>query len=337
LAEAREAARGLLVDMRRGLDPKRKTTGTLRQTLDAYLLANKDIKPRSRAIYTSLVNLHLTPWQDRPLSSITAADVDSLHHAITAKVARRGRHSGHAIANEAIRAFRTLYNWAAYRDEALPRNPVRLRQAEWHKVKPKRRPIAPEHLAAWYAAVLALPPLGKDYLLLTLFTGMRRREAAALRWEEVDFNKRVIRLPAHRAKTGRPLDLPMTSFVHTLLVARRALGDAGGFVFPSYGRKGHMQTPDKWIYAVRAATGIEFSTHDLRRTFITVAESCDISVYALKALVNHSLGTGDVTAGYIGMTAERLREPAQRVSDKLCKLCGVDAPAGGNVLALHNG
>jgi hypothetical protein len=43
LAAAKEAARGLLVDMRRGLDPKRKGTGTLGQTLNAYLQSNKDI------------------------------------------------------------------------------------------------------------------------------------------------------------------------------------------------------------------------------------------------------------------------------------------------------
>ena len=43
---------------------------------------------------------------------------------------------------------------------------------------------------------------------------------------------------------------------------------------------------------------------------------------ALKALVNHSLGS-DVTEGYVQMNAERLREPAQRVADKLKKLCGI--------------
>src|SRR6516165_3851793 len=42
---------------------------------------------------------------------------------------------------------------------------------------------------------------------------------------------------------------------------------------------------------------------------------------APQALVNHSLG-GDVTSGYIVMTPERLREPAQRVCDRLKTLCG---------------
>src|SRR5262245_36949252 len=50
LAEAKDKARELLVDMRRGLDPKRKGTGTLGQTLTAYFATNKDIRPQTRAI-----------------------------------------------------------------------------------------------------------------------------------------------------------------------------------------------------------------------------------------------------------------------------------------------
>jgi hypothetical protein len=162
LVAAKEAARGLLVDMRRGLDPKRKATGTLQQTLAAYLQSNKDIKPHTRALYMRLVNTHLAPWRDRPLASITPVEVDGLHHAIAAKVAKRGQHSGHSVANHAVRLLRLLYNFAASRDDGLPRNPVRLRGSEWHKVTPRRRPIAPERLAAWYVAVVELPPLGRD-------------------------------------------------------------------------------------------------------------------------------------------------------------------------------
>jgi integrase len=73
-----------------------------------------------------------------------------------------------------------------------------------------------------------------DYLPLLLFTGMRRGEAAALRWEDVDFSLRVIRLPAKRTKAGRKLDLSMTDIVRDLLVARQSIGrDASGFAFPA--------------------------------------------------------------------------------------------------------
>ncbi|MFZ4860279.1 MAG: hypothetical protein ACOYL3_28300, partial [Desulfuromonadaceae bacterium] len=44
--------------------------------------------------------------------------------------------------------------------------------------------------------------------------------------------------------------------------------------------------------------GIKFCLHDLRRTFVTVAEGLEISYAALKRLMNHSDGN-DVTGGYL--------------------------------------
>lgn len=60
----------------------------------------------------------------------------------------------------------------------------------------------------------------------------------------------------------------------------------------------------------------------LRRTFITIAESLDIPVYALKRLLNHKM-TQDVTAGYIIMDVERLRKPMQQITDCLLKVAQV--------------
>ena len=82
-----------------------------------------------------------------------------------------------------------------------------------------------DDLPEFYRAVLALPnPVHRDYLLLLLFTGLRRGEAATLAWTNVDFGQRVIRIPAARTKAGRKLDLPMSDIVHDLLVARRGRG-----------------------------------------------------------------------------------------------------------------
>ena len=58
--------------------------------------------------------------------------------------------------------------------------------------------------------------------------------------------------------------------------------------------------------------------HDLRRTFITIAESLDISSYAVKRLVNHSMAN-DVTAGYIVWDVERIRKPMQQITDYIKK------------------
>jgi integrase len=82
------------------------------------------------------------------------------------------------------------------------------------------------------------------------------------------------------------------------------------------------------------ATGIRISPHDLRRSFASVAESADISFLAIKALLNHAVGN-DVTSGYVQMSVERLREPVQRVADKLKALCVVQPLGGANITKLR--
>lgn len=69
---------------------------------------------------------------------------------------------------------------------------------------------------------------------------------------------------------------------------------------------------------VTKASGIHFTVHDLRRTFITIAESLDISAYALKRLMNHKM-TNDVTAGYIITDVERLRMPMKIITNYFLK------------------
>jgi integrase len=170
-------------------------------------------------------------------------------------------------------------------------------------------------------------PIGRDLILFLLFTGFRRREATTLTWDDVDFGKRVIRLPAAKTKAGRALDLPMSDVVRDILVARRAAGDAR-WVFPANSRSGHVEEPRFFLEQAAAASGVRVSVHDLRRTFITTAEQTEMSVFALKALVNHSLGR-DVTAGYVQFGADRLRAPAQRVADEIKRLCEVEPPAAG--------
>jgi integrase len=293
-------------------------------------MLSADLRERSAYNYRDGISRHLSDWLDLKLSDITRDMVEARLRNIASDVADGNGRKGHAAANSAMRALRAIYNHAAERGP-LPPNPVRLKKL-WLPVEPRTRRVEDDDLPKFYAAVCDLPnAVHRDYLLLLLFTGLRRREAAALRWTEVDLSSRVIKLPASRAKSGIKLDLPMSDFVRDLLIARRAHGDAV-WVFPANSKSGHMEEPKFPLKLIAKATGVTVSVHDLRRTFVTAAESTDISVMALKALVNHSLGKG-VTEGYVQMTVERLREPAQRVADRLKALCEVPAREG--VVALN--
>ena len=74
-----------------------------------------------------------------------------------------------------------------------------------------------------------------------------------------------------------------------------------------------------FVARVNQRCGVEFNMHDLRRTFVTVAESLDIPAFALKRLLNHRIDA-DVTGGYIVMDTARLREPVERIATKLTEL-----------------
>jgi integrase len=336
LSDAEKRAKEILAVFYKGHDPKNgRRDHTLRSALEEYLRVRQDLRPRSAQGYRDSVERHLSTWLDIPLRTITREMVEDKLRKIAGGIAKETDHSGHATANGVMRIFRLLYAFAhdrAPHDDPMPSNPVRLKKV-WFPSPRRTRSVKADQLKTFYEAVCKLEnKVAADYIKLLLFTGFRRREADCLTWDRVDFNERVIRLAAADVKGKRKLDLPMSDFVHDLLVARRSLGNAK-FVFPSASKSGHIEEPKFPLKQIAKATGIYVSAHDLRRTFITVAESTEMSVMALKALVNHSLK--GLTESYVQMDHNRLREPAQRVADELKKLCGIEPVGGGNVKKMN--
>ena len=316
LDQARQEARDQLYQMRKGVDPKATRRGafTLRETLALYLDGNPKLGERSRKEYPQNVQAYLKGWLDLPMGEITGDMVEDVHQAL-------GKQKGQATANLTMRIFRALFNYASERTP-LPQNPTKRLRRQWFPQPRREDLVKADALPGFYQAVRDLEnPIVRDYLLLLLFTGLRRREAAALSWTDVDFKSRLIRLPASRTKAKRKLDLPMSDFVHKLLQARRKLGDTR-WCFPANSKSGHVSEPKQFLDRVGKQAGIKVTVHGLRRTFITAAESAEISPMSLKALVNHSLGN-DVTSGYVVMSVDRLREPAQRVADLIKSWCGL--------------
>lgn len=81
--------------------------------------------------------------------------------------------------------------------------------------------------------------------------------------------------------------------------------------------------PTRRLTVVRnhESSGVTFMLHDLRRTFLTIADTQEISAYAIKKLANHRT-QNDVTAGYIVADVERLREPMDRISKFIMEKVG---------------
>ncbi len=348
LDDACARAKKLIGQFYSGVDPKaerrkarelaqRAARGTLRAVLDDYLTEKRKLRDSSRQHYRAMIERYLTAWLDKPLCNITRDMVKQRHTEIAREIAARNAGSrrggaptqGQTTANTVMRVLAIIWIWASDPDrmpELGPR-PTSSLGDRWFEQSSRKRLVKADDLPAFYKAVDGLSSRTmRDYLLLMLFSGLRRREAAGLRWGDIDFAAKLIRLPAERTKADRQLDLPMSSFVRDLLIARRALGRDGDFIFPGRGKSGGVVDPTGVFEVIAKTSGIKVSSHDLRRTFVTNAEASDISPMALKALVNHALPESDQTANYVQMTVNRLREPTQRVCDRLMELCGI-APA----------
>lgn len=312
---ARKRALSILSDMSAGVDPtaeKRRAERegiTVEKAFERFFTARKTLQAVTVETYSRSLSLYLKDWRKRPIVAISRTIVMTRHQQIAKK-------HGEVTANNAMRYFRSVYNVTAASFDDFPPNPVIiLTQARaWFPERRRRNLVSAEDLPAWWAAVQNEPEYSRDYLLMALFTGMRRNEIAKLRWEHIDLKKRSLHLP--RTKNGDPLDLPLSDFVADLLQKRSANRKKSPWVFPGPGKSGHLMETKKFTSRVTERSGVDFTLHDLRRTFISIAESLDIPHYALKRMLNHRI-SGDVTGGYIVIDVERLRQPFQAVADRI--------------------
>lgn len=299
----------------------RNKSVTLQDVFADFLEARKSLKPVTIHDYQRVMREAFADWQKKPLLKITKDMISKRHRQLGDK--------SHARANIAMRVLRALFNFAAgeYEDEKcqslILENPVnRLSHTRaWYRVERRKTVIKAYDLPQWYQAIQKVKDKFNgyqgshvcDYLLLILFTGLRRTEAATLRWNNIDFKAKS--LTVTDTKNHEQHVLPLSKFLYDLLKQRHheAYSD---FVFPGEGKHGHIIEPRKTMAKIIENSGIYFTLHDLRRTFITVAESLDIPAYALKRLLNHKMNF-DVTAGYIITDVERLRKPMQMVTDHL--------------------
>jgi integrase len=316
--QAKNQALKLLGDVATGKDPIAEKQATrikgtsLEDTFEDYLKTRKDLKPGTIEDYTRSVKWGFGDWLNKPITRITKDMVETRHREL-------GQRSP-ARANNAARVLRALFNHARTKYEDSKGNPLilinpvdRLSQSRaWYKINPRQSYVKPSQLSAWYDATMILNNLTtRDYLHFLLLTGLRRSEGSRLEWSEVDFKERTVTIL--ETKNHRVHVLPFSSLIEQML-ERRLQESSSPFVFPSDSPRGYLVEPRTAVTRVSTSSGVAFTLHDLRRTFITIAESLDIPAYALKRLMNHK-DPNDVTAGYIVSDINRLRVPMQRVTD----------------------
>ena len=318
LEQARKEAQKFLGKVATGIDPIREVQEqraqriTLKAAFEDYLATRKSLKPNTLNDYNRSMREMFKDWQSKALKDINRDMVLNRH-------TEYGQRSP-ARADNGMRILRAVFNHALqrYQDTSgkpfLVANPVDVlsHQRAWYKVERRQSLIKDHQLKAWYDATMQLnTQTTRDYLHLVLLTGLRRTEAATLTWEQVDFKDKTLTIT--ETKNGRVHRLPFSDAIEALL-ERRFKEQESPYVFPSDAERGHLSEPRTAIKRVSDLSGVTFTLHDLRRTFITAAERLDIPAYALKRLMNHK-DPNDVTDGYIIFDVERLRLPMQKITD----------------------
>ncbi|GAA6169755.1 tyrosine-type recombinase/integrase [Sessilibacter corallicola] len=316
--QARIKAQEMLGEIAMGDDPsiKRKAiyekSITLQQAFDDYVKTRNNLKTGTLQNYTKCLEGCLSDWLNKRLIDISKEMVEQRHRKI-------GR-SAPARANNTMRVLRAVFNHAISKYEDSQGNPLfhvnpvlRLSQGRsWYTVERRQTVIAAHELKKFYEATEQLSvDVSRDFIQFLLFTGLRKMEAATITWQQVDFNAKTMTFP--ETKNGKTHVLPLTDFLEELLRHRKEQSKGSEWVFPSPVDNSHLREPRSAVRFISEYMGRPFTLHDLRRTFITIAESLDIPAYALKQLINHH-NPNDVTAGYIVAGVERIRVPMNEVS-----------------------
>jgi integrase len=292
LAKARDAARAIMGDVAKGIDPaaerKRKAAGgalTLRALLsDWQALRLASMRPRYAAEAVRALRKAFSHYLDLPADLDRATVVKTLD-----AMARQG---SPAMAAQTAAYGKAAYGWAVKRG-ALAVNPfVNLPVAPTVK---RDRVLSDDELADIWRATNGPGPFSGIVRLLIL-TGQRRTEVAGMTWAELSDDLSTWVIPGGRAKNGITHIVPLSEQAQDLL---RGIPRFGA---PTIGPElvlGPFNSCAKAKTALDARSGVtNWRLHDLRRTTATGLQRLGVRLEVTEQVLNHVSGS---RAGIVGI------------------------------------
>ncbi|MDP2361421.1 MAG: tyrosine-type recombinase/integrase [bacterium] len=293
----------------------------VRQALAEYLgYAREHLSRKTVKDYQSHVARHLSRWAGtRPLIHVRRKEVTALHQSL-------GQRCGHCAANRVLAFLRAALNRAIREHELDMPNPAA--GVRFYREEARTRRLFPEELPAFFQAVRDESSEDvRDFLLLALYTGARKGNLLAMRWEDISFPRAVWIVPAGQSKNGRELQVVLSSHALELLEARRQ-GVDSPFVFPgreggrisadpAQPRSGHMANPKVgWERVLTRAGLCGLRMHDLRRSLASFQIDTGTPLEVIQKTLGHEskatteiyarLATGPVRASLEKATAAML-------------------------------
>ncbi|KQU33184.1 hypothetical protein ASG63_14900 [Methylobacterium sp. Leaf94] len=232
-----------------------------------------------------MLRSRMAPLLNRDVATITGAEFAKITDAIREK----GLHGAAAHFRTLCRAFLT---WCVADAKVLPVNPLaghrkeRATRADRLAKTEKGRALSDTDLAKVWAAAGPDSTAGR-LIRFYILTGCRRGEGAGITWAMLKTGTAVFELPPVFVKQGRGHKVPVTAQLQSLLdfCHRDARSD---LVFPSVRTGGPMSGWTKLVASLTKASGVEFTLHDLRRTFRTGLSRLGVDVDTAELALGHA-------------------------------------------------
>lgn len=239
---------------------------------------------------------------------ITTRDVESMKRRLFA------RGLAPQTVKHAMTLVQRLIRWGKKNGLCQPPNDL---EFDFPKLdNEKTENLTPEQMFALLKALDEDPDQESTAIMrIALYTGIRRGAIFSLRWDDVDFVHRVIRLRGDAAKNGKTTILPLAENALRLLEELRdnPYRPQNELVFPaprSHGRRSNM--PQAFTNRIRQKSGISLDfrpMHGLRHTFASwLASSGSVSMFELQKLLTHE--SPEMTRRYAHLADSALRRAA---------------------------
>jgi integrase len=196
---------------------------------------------------------------------------------------RQQRHAASEITvattNRDISVLRRVFNFAL-EEGFVTANP--LARTKMERERRTKKPVLSvrEETLLYEAAPQHLRPI----ILAALDTGMRRGEILNQRWEDLDFDNRLLHVSHSKTPEGEMREIPLTTRLFNLLLPLR---QDRGLVFTFDGEP-LKNIKTSWTASLRRAQLRNFRFHDLRHTANTRLMLAGVMQEVRRELIGHS-------------------------------------------------
>lgn len=303
-----------------------KTVDGMRGDFERYLGAMPEA-PRKKHGKQRVKSDGSVNWQNKKISDITSSDVARLKSGLATQ-------SGKAAANHALKLLRSVFNVLIKAKVFTGQNPAK--EIGVLKIKDRDRFLEKNEMGRLLGILdQTQNTAARDFILLSIFTGVRKGNLMAMRWDEVNFDRAVWEIPD--TKSGDAVIIQLSPEALAVLKARQGIDK--DWVFPGPGKSGHMQSPKRGVATIFEAAKIKGTRiHDLRRTLGSWQAINGSSLPIIgKSLGHKSLAS---TLIYARLSADPVRRSVEQATAAMMATKNIDAPVQNNegtqnVVALH--